>query len=346
MPTDPQPILQFCEASNRMRSVRRKVARIRVQWLALLIAGFFAVIASPDASARSSAFVALYDDGAGVYERTAALQEILGKNYGFDEVSIEINIVPSELPGRVRKFLAATAHVGDRRLVWVSGQSGGDRVDPCPRRGDRPFGLSAATLMIAPDCYLPMIRIAGMTEHLHTAPIWSTLETAPPPLSVRLNSRTFAFLSLPNRHGTHVTSVDKLLLRTLLSLQGQPISPGYLLQVLRNGFQIDGSSFTPRLTVAPAKLAWATNLIGSEFRSTLPDNYPVADDAPADLPLYIGAARTRLFNAPDLNAGTFTLVDPDQPVRILRHDLTGRMAFIRTANDNFGWVMVDALQKR
>ncbi len=328
------------------RSVHRRAIRRRPVWLALFLSCIFAVAGNSRVYAYSSAFVALYDDGAGVYERTAALQEVLVNDYGIEDVSIEINASPAEIPYLVRRYLAAPARLGDRRFVWVSGEGRHDHDALCPNRAAKNFTVLAATIIIAPDCYLRMIRIDNMTHHLETAPIWVTLKTLPPPVLVPLSRGTVAFLSLPSRQGRHVTTVDRLLLRTMLSLRGRPISPGYLLQVLRNGFVKDGSGFTPRLAVAPAMAAWATNLIGGDFRSVSPGRHLKIIDLTAGLPSTIRATRTPLFRAPDLNSRTVTILSSGLPVRIMRRDFTGRMAFVRTANDNFGWVKVGALHKR
>jgi hypothetical protein len=302
----------------------------------------FLLLSAREGCAAGSALVVLYDDFSRVYERTAVLQHILGREYGFDDVSIEINLLPREVPARVRRFLTTPRQPNERRFVWVSGPRSHAAHGVCPNAGTKPVRPSAPTVMLAPNCYLSFLRVDGLIRHLPTAPIWVHLDAAPPPLSVALKRGTLAFISLPNDQAEAVTNVDQLLVDTFRTLRGQAVSPAYLLQVLRHGFMKDGSDFTPRLTVAPARSAWATNLLAADARPFAPGGGRQLLNALAGSLKTLEGDPARLYSKPDLAAPTVTSLSPRQRVLVLRHDRTGRMAFVKTVDGNFGWVMLEA----
>ena len=117
-----------------------------------------------------------------------------------------------------------------------------------------------------------------------------------------------------------------------------------LFETLRKRLRVDGSDFTPYLEVSKPETAWATNLFGGN--PARPD-FKTAVLHPPDRPTlekYASVPVLRLHRAPDITAEAHTIPTEDAPIAIIRKDVSGTMAYVKTADGRYGWIRQDVLR--
>lgn len=302
----------------------------------LVAAGLMALTAMGPLSARASGIEALIsfhgaDDLS--WERRAAVQDLLRRDYGFDRLRVLVDATAEEIPVKVRQFLEKPAGPGDRRLVWVSGLIGGTGKTICPAPDAAPVRPAAPSLILAPDCYASLIRFPQGARHYGmTAPSYSA-RTARLGRTDAADPAFIGFLNLPQGEARFITGADALIF-DVLKTNGKAglIDPGRLLARLRAGFRLSGTAYTPSL-----------DMFFQASETHVPHPFGFARGAPTETGLRRlsrvdhRAAALRVHDRPNGNAPALVIRKPG-PIRVLRSDRSGAMRYVAIGKDLYGWV--------
>lgn len=296
------------------------------------------------ALAYSEGLVALQFAEGGLYTRAVRIEMLLKEGFGFNRVRVIINADADGLVAHVRRFASQQAVRGERRFIWVSGVTARRPGDPCPVDTAGAVRPRTALLMIAPPCFRRLIDAPPGIRHAASAPDWIDPDRPPLPVIAPLSPDTFAFVSLPDDRPEVVEAADGVILDRLSAGRGGAMSAYVLFATLRGRLSVDGSDFTPSLESSTPKAAWATNIFGGVTPTPAGPSMRLPGQAP-----FAGVERTirrdlRLHPAPDLAGLSVAIAAPGAPVRVLRGDSSGTMAFIETKRGRFGWVDRTALK--
>lgn len=312
----------------------------RLKIFTILILGLFA--ATPALSA-SEALVALHASDDASWRRESAIQQLLTRDLGFDEVRILFDATPREVSGQVAEFLARPGAAKDRRLVWISGPGEGEE-SPCPTGDLTPVTPTASILMIAPSCFAETVALPPGTRHFgisSAAPRISREGRKPTPKAAR---PSIAILALPSDEARFIARADRIVFEALENARSGKLAPATLLRMLRHRFREDGSNYTPTLDAAPAGAAWSRKLLAPPREQLDKRHATVGPGRFSGRLAWPRGRRLPLYRSGE-EASEPVLTLPDRrAVTVLRTNRGGTMAFVRAARTYYGWVMVDELE--
>jgi len=288
-------------------------------------------------ASSSEALISFHGADNGSWERRAAVQDLLRDHYGFDQVRVLVDATAAEVPKEVRRFLEKPARPGDQRFVWVSGLKGEAGKTVCPGPAAAPMRPSASTLVLAPDCYKPVIRFPQGARHYRLS--------APAPGAAaarvgRIDARDpglVALITLPVGDDRYVAGADSLIFDSLKAGgKAGIVDPTYLLRALRAGFRWNGTAYTPTLDLFYGGAHEAVGPFG--FRSDQTGAALLERVRPVKRKAGRKAGRLRVHDSPDPHTAAALTVRKPGPVRVLRADRSGAMRYVAIGDNLFGWV--------
>ena len=301
------------------------------------------LIAAMPAFAASEALVALHASDDASWRRESAIQELLSRNLGFDEVRVLFDATPREISGQVAEFLARAGTAEDRRLVWVSGP--GEGADsPCPAGRPTPVGPTAPTLMIAPSCFAEMLVLPPGTRHFGISSAAPRDPRAGGRPSGKAARPPIAILALPSDGARFIARADRIVFEALENARSGKLAPATLLRMLRHRFREDGSNYTPTLDAAPADAAWSRRLLAPPPEQLDERHAAVGPGRFSGRLAWPRGRRLPLYRSGEEASEPVLTLPGRRAVTVLRTNRGGTMAFVRTARAYYGWVVIDELE--